>query len=132
MPIKSVHLERVGCYSSFDIDLSVVNILVGPGGVGKTTAIRGLQWLFTGRVEGYTDAKGTFTTEGFGFGGTTDFLARATLTGKGGAEIVWSRIQEGPSLTNQRVELFVNGVQRDGKREQLQQEFYSLTCGPAS
>jgi len=128
--LRSLHLERVGCFPNIDIDLQVVNILVGPGGAGKTYIIDALRWLFLGRVRGVTDERGTFK-ESFGYRGTTDFLVRADLTGKDGQPITFSRIQEGPSLSNQRVELEVNGVLQQGTREQLEAELYALTTGKA-
>lgn len=131
--LKNLHAERIGPHVVFDVDFArPVNVFVGAGGAGKSHVVQILQWLFTGRVEGVTDAKGSFVTGSFGYDGTWDFLARSRLRGRSGEDIVWSRIQEGPSLTNQRVVLEINGVEQAGKREQLTAQFYAMTCGAAS
>jgi len=128
--LSNFHGKNWLTFRQFAMEPEPVNVVVGAEGVGKTSLLRGLDWLFTGSADVLTTTKGDFN-EVVGFNGSLDFSVgvRAVIN-KGGHAVVYDleREQCGPSLSGQVFKVVIDGVPQAGSRVALEKQFYEQTA----
>ena len=61
MRLSELHAKNFLCFRQFGFEPDEVNVITGVEGVGKTSLLRALDWLFTGSADTLTTSKGDFT-----------------------------------------------------------------------